>query len=280
MQIPPELKNNVVFLGVMEGEDYRPKATGFVVGSRMKYGDVLQLVTAAHVVVGLRNKGHKEVYLRTNLPDLEAQPISLLDNWYFHPDTERDPTDVAVCPISFRGFKDGEVLVLDPEAFVTPENIASREWGVGDEIVVVGLFRNHYGQRKNIPLVRIGSLSALPDEQVKTKCGFIEAYLVELHSIGGLSGSPVYIHHPPFRIGKDGTPQVITGLRLNLLGLMHGHFDIPNLKEDSVVEDDEGGSINTGVGVVVPAHKILETINHPDLKARREALDARAERDA
>jgi hypothetical protein len=58
---------------------------------------------------------------------------------------------------------------------------------------------------------------------------------------------------------------------------MQGHFDIPTLNEDSVVEDDnEGGSINTGVGVVVPAHKILETINHPDLYAQREALDTRA----
>lgn len=277
MQIPPELKNNVVFLGVMDGDTYLPKATGFIVGTHMKYGTVLQLVTAEHVVVGLRNKGHEQVYLRTHLPNLDPQPISLLDNWYFHPDAERNPADVAVCPISFRGFGDDEVVVLDPEAFVTPKNIESREWGVGDEIVVVGLFRNHYGRRKNIPLVRIGSLAALPDEPVKTRWGFIEAYLVELHSIGGLSGSPVYIHHPPFRIDKDGKPQVITGARLNLLGLMQGHFDIPTLNEDSVVEDDnEGGSINTGVGVVVPAHKILETINHPDLYARREALDTRA----
>jgi hypothetical protein len=172
-------------------------------------------------------------------------------------------------------------LVLDPDSLVTPENIKNREWGVGDEIVVIGLFRNHYGRAKNIPLVRVGSLAALPDEPVKTRWGYIDAYLVELHSIGGLSGSPVYIHHPPFRIAQDGKPQVITGARLNLLGVMQGHFDVPNLREDSVVEDDDAdGNINTGVGVVVPAHKILETLNHPDLKAERDALEARTERDA
>ena len=278
MQIPSELKDNVVFLGVMDGETYRPKATGFIVGTRMKYGPVLQLVTAAHVIFGLRSRGHSVVYLRTHLPGLEPQPIPLTDGWYFHPDAEREPTDVAVCPVAFQGFTGNEIVILDPESFVTPKNIADREWGVGDEIVVVGLFRNHYGRSKNVPIVRIGSLAALPDEPVNTQCGFIEAYLVELHSIGGLSGSPVYIHHPPFRVGKDGKPNIITGARLNLLGLMQGHFDIPNLREDAVVEDaGESGSINTGVGVVVPAHKILETINHPDLKALREALDAEHE---
>ena len=282
LQIPANLKNNVVFLGVMEQKKFRPKATAFFVGFDTKFGGLLHLVTAEHVIVGLQLKGHKEVFVRTNIEGFPTTPLPL-DKWTFHPDAERNPADVAVIPITLLGTTKADFLVMQPEAFVTPKNIADREWGVGDEIVVIGLFRNHYGHTKNIPLVRIGSLAALPEEPVKTKWGFIEAYLIEMHSIGGLSGSPVYIHHPPFRITKDGKPQIIEGARLNLLGIMQGHFDIPNLREDSIMEDDddgENGSINTGVGVVVPAHKILETLNHPDLVAERDTLQKRTERNA
>lgn len=285
LQIPPELKKNVVFLGIMEGGDFRQKATAFFVGYRTKFGDLLHLVTAEHVVANLRLKGHSHVYLRSNIPNFPLSELSLNDQWYFHPDAEKNPVDVAITPIYLRGMPEGVepvINVLDTAAFVTPDNIKDREWGVGDEIVVIGLFRNHYGKTKNIPLVRIGSLAALPEEPVKTKWGYIDAYLVELHSIGGLSGSPVYIHHPPFRVSHEGKAHIVRGARLNLLGLMQGHFDVPNLREDSAMDDDDdtGGSINTGVGVVVPAHKILETLNHPDLKAQRDALVARSERDA
>ena len=281
LQIPAEIKNNVVFLGIMEGEHFRPKATGFLVGFEGKFGDLLHLVTAEHVIAGLRLKGHKDAYVRTHIPGYPLSRISL-ENWYFHPEAERKAADVALIPITIKGAQPSDILVLDPRSFVTPQNIIEREWGVGDEIVVVGLFRNHYGRERNIPVVRIGSLAALPEEPVKTKWGFIDAYLVELHSIGGLSGSPVYIQHPPFRVGHDGTPHVVTGGRLNLLGIMQGHFDIPNFREDSAVEDDQegSGSINTGIGVVVPAHKIIETLEHPDLQASRAALDAKMDKGA
>jgi hypothetical protein len=282
LQVPAEIKNNVVFLGVMEGDHFKPKATGFFVGYEGKYGDLLHLVTAEHVIAGLRLKGHTHLYVRTHIPGFPLSQISL-QNWYFHPGAERRPTDVALTPVILKGTKPSDILVLDPRSFVTPQNIVQREWGVGDEIVVVGLFRNHYGHTKNIPVVRIGSLAALPEEPVKTKWGFIDAYLVELHSIGGLSGSPVYIQHPPFRVGHDGTPHVVTGGRINLLGIMQGHFDIPNLREDSAMDDDDqdgSGSINTGIGVVVPAHKIMETLEHPDLKTARAVLDAKMEKGA
>ncbi|MGA2230336.1 MAG: hypothetical protein ABSH22_05505, partial [Tepidisphaeraceae bacterium] len=58
-----------------------------------------------------------------------------------------------------------------------------------------------------------------------------------------------------------------------LLGLMHGHFDASETSEtsetDSVVEDSQGGPVNVGIGVVVPATKILEVLEHPKLKELR-----------
>ena len=64
---------------------------------------------------------------------------------------------------------------------------------VGDEVATVGLYTSHHGHTKNIPVVRVGHISMLPDEPVMSTRGYVEAYLVEVRSIVGLSGSPVYI---------------------------------------------------------------------------------------
>jgi hypothetical protein len=78
---------------------------------------------------------------------------------------------------------------------------------------------------------------------------------------------------PPFRV-VDGMVVLTEGLQYYLLGLVHGHFDVPNLNEDTIVDDDDDtadrASINTGVGIAIPVEKILETLNHPDLAALRQ----------
>jgi hypothetical protein len=61
------------------------------------------------------------------------------------------------------------------------------------------------------------------------------------------------------------------------LGLIHGHFDIPNLIEDSVVEVDDASKetgINTGIGLVIPAEKIIETLYQPNLITERHQLES------
>ena len=53
-----------------------------------------------------------------------------------------------------------------------------------------------------------------------------------------------------------------------LLGLMHGHWDIPpEGRDDGVSEDHQEalGKVNMGIAVVVPAKKILQVLNHPGL---------------
>jgi hypothetical protein len=49
---------------------------------------------------------------------------------------------------------------------------------------------------------------------------------------------------------------------------------VPNLNEDVVSDEDAPPrGVHTGIGVVVPVEKIVETINHPDLIAmRKEAV--------
>ena len=106
---------------------------------------------------------------------------------------------------------------------LTKDIISERSIGIGDELFMTGLFINHFGANKNIPIVRVGNISAMPDEPIKTqKFGEIEAYL----------------------------------------RLLHGHWNLENATRDVVLEDSyqDKSNINTGIGIAVPAAKILETL--------------------
>jgi len=110
----------------------------------------------------------------------------------------------------------------------------------------------------------------MPKDKLPTgSYGEIEAYLAEGRSIGGLSGSPVFVRNTvnmPVQTAK-GKLTNISGLGgLHLLGLMHGHWDVPI----SFANAEEGEAVNMGVSIVIPAKKILETLYHPELVAMRE----------
>jgi hypothetical protein len=61
------------------------------------------------------------------------------------------------------------------------------------------------------------------------------------------------------------------GPGITLLGLMHGHWDIKEseMNKPSIIHDRQRG-VNLGVGIVVPAIKIYETLYAPNLVAMRE----------
>jgi hypothetical protein len=59
-----------------------------------------------------------------------------------------------------------------------------------------------------------------------------------------------------------------------LLGLMHGHWDIKESDlNKAFISHDRKNGVNLGIGIVVPAQKILETINHPELQEMRNKLE-------
>jgi hypothetical protein len=110
----------------------------------------------------------------------------------------------------------------------------------------------------------------------------MDAYLIESRSIGGLSGSPVYVRRtlglPHPQTDPDGRREMLFGAgRFFLLGLAHGHWDIKEseLNKFTYVQDAKRG-VNMGIAIVVPASKIIETLDHPRLVAIRK--DATAKR--
>lgn len=105
-----------------------------------------------------------------------------------------DP-DVAVLPI-YELENDLAVATMPIRmALADAADIEAHAIGIGDEVLMVGLFTKRYGYRKNIPIVRGGIISAMPEEPIEDQetGNLYDAYLIEIRSIGGLSGSPVIV---------------------------------------------------------------------------------------
>jgi hypothetical protein len=270
MVIKPELKKIVAFLGVQSTKDPNGihwGGTAFFVfhpGPRQKL-PFLYLVTARHVVDQLKKLG--EFYIRTNAKKGEAFIIKCDDgaNWQLHP--EDQSADVAVLPIPLiqELMDQMDISPLPTPCFFNEADRMKTGIGEGSEIIIMGLFSKHAGKAKNMPLIRSGNVAMFPEERIPvTDFGDMEAYVIEARSIGGLSGSPVFvIQVAPLQ------------LTLHLLGLIQGHWDVSRDSMIDVTSQDAGSQarVNMGVAIVTPAKKILEVLNCQALASIREQVE-------
>ena len=269
MLVPDEIRKCVAFIGYQWISGPKLAGTVFFVFMEIPgiplhfaYG-----ITAKHVIDAVnKNSSDGKAFIRFNTKDGATAVVQTeCSDWVNHP-TNRG-VDVAALPMTLGGILDH--LYYPVAGFATDDVVSQQQIGVGDDVFLTGLFVNHYGRDRNVPIVRVGNIAAMPEDRVATRdFGNIEAYLVEARSIGGLSGSPVFVMMGIQRRGGNivaGSPQFF------LLGLMHGHFDLPQPAVDTVVEDTTGtGNVNVGIGIVVPARQILEVLNHPALVAQRD----------
>jgi hypothetical protein len=215
MFIDDRVRKCVVFLGAKEKGAFRPKATAFYVAIQDHGVGFRYLVTAEHVVSGLQTKG-QEIWVGANLTNGSTREDRLSSTeWWMHPGSEtKGLTDVALTSVDVAPDEDLLMVPLSPpdDRAATGHILRLRRVGAGHEIFITGLFRSHYGNQRNVPIVRVGNIAMMRDELVRTEyCGPTDAYLVEARSVHGLSGSPVFIN---------------IGSAVLLLGLMHGHFDV------------------------------------------------------
>lgn len=233
-------------------------------------------VTARHVQHDLANR---EIYFLVNKVGGGVTTIRdrFGDLWWTHP-TDKT-ADVAITQVIRQA--DANIGSVSVDQFATPELLNQLQIGIGDEIFCTGLFTPAPGSAKNIPIVRHGNIAMMPEEQIQTELGYADVYLVEVRSLGGLSGSPVFVRPTlnaklpveqqrgtvknSFSMGHGGT----------LLGLMHGHWDIreEDMNRAFFTQDRKHG-VNMGIAIVVPAIKILETINHPEVVMIRKKAEA------
>lgn len=266
MIIPDEIRKCVAFVGYqMADGTFRMGGSAFFIGKPCENGkaDPVYWVTARHVIDGIRNKGLDKICIRANTKEGKSMWIaSELSQWFWS--QEDQSLDVAILRAGIWGELDHQVI---PYTLCATEQVLKKhEVALGDEVFITGLFRHHHGEQRNIPIARVGNLASMTEDKIVTKdFGGIDAFLIEARSIGGLSGSPVFLNLGIHRFigGKLGLAP--NGPIFFLLGLIHGHFDSVASSVDELLEVEEDTvsteRVNTGIAIVVPFASIMKTIN-------------------
>jgi hypothetical protein len=292
MRVPDEIRKSVVFLGcrVHDGSQQvlRLGGTAFFVsvpGSAGVACNHIYLVTARHNILSL-STGDYEVRLNDTNGQWRTVTIPQATQWWYHP-TEH--TDVAVLP--FDPGNSADMVPIPVSMFLTDEIIYDHYIGQGDDIYIAGLFTRLTGQSRNTPIIRRGTVAMMPDDPVPRvnlhdRICEVEAYLIEVRSVGGISGSPVFLRSPiglPYdivsRTGKRRIEKAHISGGYHLLGLVHGHWEIPPDKKDAVafpLARQGEPSINLGIAIAIPAKKILDILNRSELVAMRKEEEQRS----
>lgn len=273
MRIPDEITDSVVFLAVKDYENEPEQCGGTAVmviePSRVLGRTWQYLVTAGHCVDEMKHHAHS--YIRANTQEGGTILIEIddLDQWKYASDYPA--TDMAVLPIAPESLK---LAGVSRKCLALPEWRTEKKVGLGDELYAVGLFTRRTGKQQNIPIVRTGTIAAMPDELVPdAKTGVpYHAYLAEIRSIGGLSGAPVLIDLPPGRV-SDGTVQGDERW-VYLLGLIRGHWK-KGAYELADFAKSEGDTLNTGIATVTPIDHVVPIIDNPEWKTMREETEKR-----
>lgn len=307
IRIDDDFIKSVIFLCVDEPDKQhqivrKPKATGFFVRVTLtKSARVDYVVTARHCIDEAKEYG--KLYVRLNLNDgtyteLPTNP----DDWYCHPSSDvaaiLTPRSALPKGINWQDIDQSSVLI---ESFVGADYtykgpvplIGEHEIQphVGHQIYYIGLFTQHYGQERNLPIVRFGHISRMPSElkmKLPSDIEFTEtAYLVELQSWGGSSGSPVFFLYPIMVEGRrqrqlsNGT-DISVGVDLlwvtGFMGLISGHYPIRQQAVKTEYSPDIEMDLNTGIAVVTPAEAVRQLLMEKELVEQRKKIFEEHER--
>jgi Trypsin-like peptidase domain len=219
-------------------------------------------VTNAHVVAG----GASCVRLNTADGGHAAIPLKD-DDWFRHPDGD----DLVVAEIELSA--DFRFKAISPDSFVEGSDLTV--FGVGQEVYMVGRHVNHEGRQRNQPTARFGHIAQLPYEPVRNAAGLQqEAFLVDLRSLSGYSGAPVFVYRS--RPDLDGDPERwVKGFEQRFLGIDCGHLPALGKVLDATratpVEPAMWAEQNSGIATVIPAWSLARLLfEDDDVLAARE----------
>jgi len=204
---------------------------------------------------------------------VDAKP----DDWFI---SDRD--DLAVAPMPDISAK-LKANTLPVEDLLTKDEVSKYGIGVGDDVVMLGRFINREGLQQNSPTARFGHIAQMPGDPIEVAIkgktlSQEDAFLCEVRSIGGYSGSPVILLPNPAygRIGES-----LPKDRGIVVGVDFCHmrdYQHP-LDERGVEMSHMRFPVNTGMAGVVPAWKLRELImSDRALKQRRGAEEATLKR--
>lgn len=273
MWIPSDITSTICFLCVDDNGRKLYGGTAFFVMKQevdctdLKWG---YLVTAEHCV-RKAFQNYSNLFYRVNLKGEGVKFVALP-----HPDSKwlfAENSDVAVLPI--KQDDTTEMRALSSDMFLTDALAQKEGIGLGDEVFIIGLFKEVYGKKTNFPILRSGMIASMPTEpfQDKDTGNDYRAFLIEARSIGGLSGSPVFMAlkkrgvemHPAHRGFHAMTHSML------LVGIIRGHWD--SLDEDNLTDFVTGTmeKLNTGIAIVTPIQDVERVLMCNELRKSRRA---------
>ena len=223
-------------------------------------------VTNRHVV-----EGHHKPAIRFNTRDGQADPKETRNaDWTFAP----GKVDLAICQVEDLLPSKYVFRHIQREMFLTQSLVRELNVGPGDEVFLVGRLVSHEGEERNLPVVRFGNIAMDPLEPLwhpVYKEHRQESYLVEVRSISGHSGSPVFVEIVDY-LKRDEVPSVVEKSGIYLLGVNWCHLGGPS---KSVRGTPKGGwvSSNSGMAGVIPAWRLDELLMLPKLVESRARQD-------
>ena len=258
--------------------------TGFLIAVASKFGGppYYYAVTNSHVIA----RGSPVLRLTKRNGDPDPRELKKED-WTHH--SSKD--DLAVCPLDISADTHDFEAVYIHQIGVTKQDIYEKYLGrwinAGNDVCMCGRFKRHDGQRTNIPVARFGNISRLPKEPIK-HCSehfkeeyLQESYLVEMRSLSGFSGSPVFVYAPGgFPVQNYDTENVELVIdesaHILFLGVDWCHFN----SHDDVI--DRSGNkhphgwrveSNSGMAGVIPAWKLIEFLDREEFVMQRKQAD-------
>jgi hypothetical protein len=273
-RIPDEYLDCVLYLYPSEADadaGTRTGGSGFWVGVPISSKAwAIYAVTNKHII----QNGNSVVRLSTQDGRKAFFPTVERD-WVFHSDGD----DLAIySPSLEHNLANCRLNFVRRERVVDYGRFRVMDVGPGDDVFAVGRFINHEGRQRNLPTARFGCIGQMPWEPIQQDTGFMqESFLVEARSIGGYSGSPVFLHSANFRFGAR---QIISGPTRGpwLLGVNWGHIndwgpvcDASGRPVNPGRPRDMQVRTNTGMMAVVPAWKLAELLDGEELARERAA---------
>ncbi len=168
MRVPEEVRKCVAFLMWRKDNKEGFMGTVFFVAVPLPSipdTSLVYAVTAAHVVKKIEEfyetgTADGYVYFRLNTRSSTFWAKNKISDWHFHP-SDLD-IDIAVSLVPFV-FMNMDLTGFRVDSFVTNDILKKHDIKVGEDVFITGLFNQHAGVNRNIPIVRIGNIAAMPE---------------------------------------------------------------------------------------------------------------------
>jgi hypothetical protein len=217
-------------------------------------------VTNKHVI----GAGFPTVRAVCTLGNVRIWPLTELD-WEDHPGGD----DLAAAHIDLNEGVD--VFRTTPSRICITQAVAAEQnIGVGDDVFMVSRLLGYDGGERNEPIVRFGNLALGKPTRINQgppRHLMQESYIVEMRSVCGCSGSPVFILRNKTIIHEG---QLARHSEVWLLGIDWGHLpEGAPVVTDSGDQTDMRAETASAIATVVPAWKIKELLDVDRFKEQR-----------